>query len=104
MKSIILLYTTIGSKKDAMKISQELISQKLVACANMFPIESLYPWKGKLESGKEFGLILKTTKKASKKAIAALKKIHPYKIPCIVEITTKVNPLFSEWLENEIAK
>jgi len=36
------------NKDEAKNIAKELIKKKLVACANMFPIESIYEWKEEL--------------------------------------------------------
>jgi periplasmic divalent cation tolerance protein len=55
---------------------------RLIACANLIPkIESHYRWRGKIESGAEVLLVLKT----QKSKLAALEKLvlarHPYDTP-----------------------
>ncbi|MGB9613556.1 MAG: divalent-cation tolerance protein CutA, partial [Candidatus Margulisiibacteriota bacterium] len=47
------VYITASSSKEAQKIAEILIEEKLVACANIFPIKSIYRWKGKLCREKE---------------------------------------------------
>jgi len=42
-------YITCGSKKEAEKIAEALVTEKLAACVNYFPINSVYIWKDKLE-------------------------------------------------------
>ena len=42
------VYITCKDKKEARKISRFLLEKKLIACANIFPIESMYRWEGKM--------------------------------------------------------
>ena len=50
-----------GSQKDCSR----LVERKLAACVNLLPtaVESVYRWKGQIESAREFLLIVKTTRK-----------------------------------------
>jgi uncharacterized protein involved in tolerance to divalent cations len=68
--------------KTARRLAKAALQGRLIACANLVPkIESHYQWLGKLESGPEVLMILKTTKPR----LAALKKMvlarHPYDTP-----------------------
>ncbi len=100
---MILLYTTCQYKKEAEKIGNFLIKKKLAACCNIFPIESIYCWKNKIIKGKEVVLLVKTLKKNSNKARKEIKKLHSYKIPCILEISiTEINSDYLKWLIGEL--
>ncbi len=101
--SFIFIYVTTRNKREAKKIATHLLTKKLVACANIFPIESNYWWKGKIENSKEYALILKTRKKNFKKVKDTIKKIHFYSIPCIAKIEAEFNESFQKWIkENTI--
>jgi len=68
--------------KTERALSKAALEAKLVACANLVPkIESHYWWQGKIESGAEVLLVLKTRKSR----LAALEKLvlarHPYDTP-----------------------
>ena len=68
--------------KTARALAKAALEAKLIACANLVPkMESHYWWQGKLESGTEVLLILKTRKAK----LAALEKLilarHPYDTP-----------------------
>jgi periplasmic divalent cation tolerance protein len=63
-------------------LAKAALKAKLIACANLVPkIESHYWWQGKIESGTEVLLVLKT----QKSKLAALEKLtlakHPYDTP-----------------------
>jgi periplasmic divalent cation tolerance protein len=68
--------------KTARKLARAALAARLIACANLLPrIESHYWWQGKIESGAEVLLVLKTTTAR----LAALEKLivaeHPYDTP-----------------------
>ena len=77
-----LVLVTAPDLKTARALARAALQAKLIACANLLPkIESHYWWQGKIESGAEVFLILKT----QKRRLAALEKLilakHPYETP-----------------------
>jgi len=99
---MILVYITNPTKKVAEKIAKILLKKRLIACANIFEIESFYWWQRKIEKAKEFVLIGKTIKKNYSKIKKEVEKIHPYEIPCILKIKTEANERYLNWLKNEV--
>lgn len=98
----IFIYITSPSKEKAGEIARHLLEKRLVACANIFPIDSLYWWEGKITEENEFVLIAKTTKENFERVREEVKKIHPYKTPCIVRIPVSSNEEYFNWLKGEI--
>ena len=94
-----LIYVTCKDQKEAKKIAAYLLKKKLIACANFFPINSMYWWKGKIQDDKEFLLLAKTTKKNASKVKKEVKKIHSYDVPCILEIDVDGNKEFIDWVD-----
>ena len=79
------IYTTIGNIQDARKIAHTLTEEQLVACVNIIPnIESIYRWKGKIESDEETVMIIKTKDVNVKKTIQRIKQLHSYELPDVV--------------------
>jgi periplasmic divalent cation tolerance protein len=98
---MILVYITNPTKRVAEKIAKILLEKKLIACANIFEIESFYWWQKKIERAKEFVLVGKTIEKNYKKIKKDVEKIHPYKIPCILKIKAEANEKYLNWLKSE---
>lgn len=99
-----LVYITAPNKKEAKKIAQVLVKEELAACSNIFPIESIYRWQGKIERAGEFGMFVKTKAKLVEKVIKRVKEIHPYQIPCIISLSIgKGHKKFLKWI-NESTK
>ena len=86
--------------KTARALAKAALSARLIACANLIQkIESHYRWQGKIESGAEVLLVLKT----QKSKLAALEKLvlarHPYDTPeFIVLPLTSGNRRYLDWL------
>ncbi len=77
-----IVLVTAPDLKTARALAKAALQAKLIACANLIPkIESHYWWQGKIESGAEVLLVLKT----QKSKLAALEKLiiarHPYDTP-----------------------
>lgn len=102
--NFIFVYITTPTKKEAKKISRHLLKKRLIACANIFPINSLYWWEGKITEDNEFVLIAKTTNTNFEKVKKEVEKIHSYKIPCIIKIPVSSNKKFFNWLKREVEK
>jgi periplasmic divalent cation tolerance protein len=77
-----IVFVTAPDLKTARALAKAALQARLIACANLIPkIESHSWWQGKIESGAEVLLVLKTTKSK----LAALEKLilvkHPYDTP-----------------------
>ncbi|MDP3728557.1 MAG: divalent-cation tolerance protein CutA [bacterium] len=98
---MILIYSTHKNKEEAEKIVKHLLEKKLIACANFFPIESSYLWKGEIESGKEYVSLLKTQEKLWGEVKREIEQIHPYETPCILKMNVEANYSFDKWIQEE---
>ena len=95
------MYVTHPDKETAEKIVTHLLKTKRIACANLFPIESIYTWKGKKEQIKEIVSLLKTKEELWEELKKEIENMHPYQTPCIIKIHADANPIFTAWIEKE---
>ena len=95
---MILIYTTNPNLKEAKKVGKYLLENKLIKCANYFPIESAYEWNGKIENAKEIVAIFKTVENNWKKTKEGIKKMHKYETPCILKIKVEANKEYEDWV------
>ena len=95
-----LVLVTAPDLKTARMLAKAALGAKLIACANLVPkIESHYWWQGRIESGTEVLLVLKT----SRSRLAALEKLmiacHPYDTPEILALPLAAgNRKYLDWL------
>ncbi|MBK7873804.1 MAG: divalent-cation tolerance protein CutA [Saprospiraceae bacterium] len=100
--SFIVIYITHSSEAEAKRVSDHLLQQKLVACANIFPINSAYWWQGQIQYEGEWVSIVKTTLENWEKVKFEVEKIHPYDVPCIMKIEVEANNAYEQWIRDEV--
>lgn len=100
MSNHVILYITCKNNKEAILISNKLISSKLIACANIIKnVTSIFRWKKKLNKNKEVILLAKTAQKNVKRIEKTVKKLHSYDTPCILFLEIKYgNKEFLKWI------
>lgn len=99
-----MVYFTAKDMTDAARIARHLLDRRLIACANIFPVRSLYRWKGEVQDETEAVAVCKTRRAAVRKAIAEAKKVHSYEVPCIVSY--EMGPalaVYGKWIDRETA-
>ena len=99
--TFITIYVTHKNIKDAKKVASHLLQKRLIACANLFSIESSYWWKGKIDDSHEIVSLLKTKKENWEKVKSEIKKIHPYELPCIMKTNVEANEDYEAWINSE---
>lgn len=102
MTEIIFFYITAPNLEEANKISNHLISKKLAACCNIFPIKSVYFWQEKINNDNEYVIIAKTIKEFSNELISDVEKIHSFETPCIAQFIVNVNKAYYKWIESQL--
>ena len=101
---MIFIYSTFPSRREAERIGESLVRKKLAGCVNIFPIDSVYVWKGKISKDKEVATIIKTEKKNFKKIESFILKNHSYDTPCIIEIPlSRVTKKYLSWLKKNLS-
>ena len=81
-----IIISTCPDKIEADKISEALVEKKIAACVQISEIKSIYSWRGKIESGQEFRLDIKTRAALFDKAEAVIKELSSYDTPEIVSV------------------
>jgi periplasmic divalent cation tolerance protein len=99
-----ILLTTAGSREEAGKIARALVERQLAACVNVAQIESVYRWKGKVESAAEWLLVVKTTAAAVDRVQAAIKELHSYDLPeCLQIAIDGGSPEYLAWIGENVS-
>jgi periplasmic divalent cation tolerance protein len=97
-----IIISTFQSRRSANKIAKDMISRKLCACVNIIKINSFYYWNNKIQYDNEYLCFFKTI--SSVKLRKELKKIHPYKVPEIVEIKMgNIDKDYLGWLISSVS-
>lgn len=100
---IIVLVTT-SNREEAEKIARTLLTEKLIACANIIgPAHSLFWWQNKIDEAQEHLILMKTRKDLFNKLAEKVKAIHSYEVPEIitVPIVEGFKP-YIKWLDKSL--
>jgi len=99
--AISIIYITCPSKEEAETIAGQMVKERLAACANIFPISSMYWWEKTIQTDQEWVAILKTRNSLWQILQERVASIHPYEIPCIVRFKVDANPAYEVWIKKE---
>lgn len=77
---------TAPSKAAAAAIAQALIQDKLAACVNILPVESLYIWQGQVQQEQEYQLLIKTHLVHYQALETRIRELHSYEVPEIIAV------------------
>ncbi len=96
---IVEIQTTFPDEKAASHICGILIADRLIACVNIVPAKSLYPWKGDLQIESECIAFIKTSVTNLDPVIQRLKAIHPYELPAILYWVIQTTEEYGTWVQ-----
>lgn len=98
-----LVMVTVGSEKEAQKIAETLVKEKLAACVNLIPqIKSYFNWQKKFYKQKEALLLVKTKTVLFDKLKTRTLKLHSYETPEIILLPIeKGSKHYLNWIEKE---
>lgn len=83
---IIVLVTT-KDRAEAEKISQTLLQEKLIACANIIsPVASCFIWQGKIDKAEECIVVMKTRKGLFAELALCVRALHSYEVPEVLAL------------------
>jgi periplasmic divalent cation tolerance protein len=101
---VLILYVTCADLAEARRIGRALVEERLAACVNIRPHETIYRWHGAIEEGSEVGMLVKTTLAAGAAAEARIVALHSYSVPGILAFTPSGGlPAFLAWIGESVA-
>ncbi|OGI70334.1 hypothetical protein A3A09_01700 [Candidatus Nomurabacteria bacterium RIFCSPLOWO2_01_FULL_42_20] len=102
---MVFIYTVCENIAQAKELGRKIIKARVAACVNIWPIESIYFWEGKLTEGQEAVLLIKTNEQKFADIESFLKKYHTYSTPIIASINAdRLNREYKEWMSTRITK
>ena len=99
-EKILLALSTFPDADTARQISNELVTGRFAACANILPaVESIYRWKEKIESGNETLVLFKLSEDRQSAFQEKLRLLHPYEVPEIIFVPISSGlPEYLRWV------
>ena len=100
-----IVLVTCGTIIEARRIANKVVRKRLAACVNIVlgPIQSIYRWKGKVQSEREVLIVIKTTVKRLVELEKEVKQLHSYDVPEFVVVPISAgSPEYLAWLEESV--
>jgi periplasmic divalent cation tolerance protein len=91
---------TVGGKQEAEKIAQQLLEEKLIACANILgPVSSHFHWAGKIDKAEEYLMLMKSRADLFEALSERVKALHSYEVPEVLALPIlKGSKAYLDWL------
>ena len=106
MTDKLIVLVTCRTAKEAEQIARAIVAARLAACGNILqsPVKSVYRWKGKIESAKEFLLLIKTSRRRFAQLQVTIKKLHGFEVPEIIALPVAAGSRgYLDWLSESVA-
>lgn len=92
--------TTFEIKQDAEKLAELLLDKKLIACGQIFEIDSHYVWKNERFIEKEFMLMMKTKESLFGQVEKEIKENHPFEVAEIIALPIQnISKEYANWID-----
>jgi periplasmic divalent cation tolerance protein len=99
-----IVLTTAANPEEAAALAHTLVEERLAACATLLPgAQSIYRWKGEIESSTETLLLLKTGTEQLAALEARLLELHSYETPefLVLKVDASSHP-YMDWLQENL--
>ena len=100
---ITLFYITNSDQEKAAHLGRQAIEQKLAGCANIFDINSIFPWESEMQHEEEVVLVLKTIPDLKESLREFISRFHHYEVPCIISWDVEVNDSYGRWIKENVS-
>lgn len=96
--------TTVASRDKAHELATRLVENRLAACVQILPIESVYAWQGAVQHGAEILLLIKTRRELYPPLEAFIKEVHGYDVPEIIQLPVEAgSDTYLHWIADVTA-
>lgn len=100
-KNYIVVITTFSKEETGGKIVNTLLSQRLAACIQAFPVTSSYTWKGAIAKDSETLLFIKTKAELFNQVQKTILEIHDYETPEIISLPVLAGSKgYLDWIDS----
>ena len=106
MTEYIQIVTTVENEDDAKKIAELLVGRRLAACVQIVgPVTSYFRWDGKIDTAREYQVIIKSRNDLFPELESVLTDAHPYDVPEILATPILAGGEgYLNWLSEELRR
>ena len=99
----LVVYTTVTNTEDAQMLARGAVERRLAACVQIEAIQSVYRWKGEVQSEPEQRILFKTTKALYQQLESMIAELHPYELPAIFATSVvAASTAYAAWVREAV--
>lgn len=100
-----IVLTTAANPEEARVLGRTFVDEQLAACATLIPaVESIYRWKGAIESSAETMVLLKTDVDRLAALETRLRQLHSYDVPEFLVLPIETGSrAYLDWMRESLA-
>ena len=95
---------TCGSVAEASAIAHQLVEQRLAACVQSIPIDSVYEWGGTIHDDREVLLLVKTRADHFEEVARLVSELHSYELPAITMVPITGIRAYLDWIDRQVTR
>ena len=101
-----IVLTTAANVEEARRLARTVVEEGLAACVSLIPgVESIYRWKGEVESAAETMLVIKTEADQAAALEARLDELQSYETPEFLVLRVEAGShRYLAWLEGSLRR
>ncbi|MEV8094733.1 divalent-cation tolerance protein CutA [Kitasatospora sp. NPDC085879] len=103
-RDVLVVTTTHDAEEKARVLAALVVRERLAACAQVYPIGSVYWWDGEVQSAPEWRIDFKTRADLADRLTAFLRAHHDYETPEVVAVPVVAgSDAYLDWVAAETA-
>ncbi|MEV7777774.1 divalent-cation tolerance protein CutA [Kitasatospora sp. NPDC088351] len=100
--AVVVVTTSTETEDQARALAAAVVRERLAACAQIHPIQSLYRWEGTVRESPEWRVDLKTRADLADRLTAFVAEHHDYDVPEIIVVpVVGGGPAYLGWVAAE---
>ncbi len=104
-RAFIVVSTTHDSEVRARTLAAAVVRERLAACAQLYPVNSVYRWEGDIRTEPEWRIDFKTRAGLAERLTAFIGDHHTYETPEIIGVpVTTGSAAYLDWVNAQTAE
>nr|BFD92570.1 divalent-cation tolerance protein CutA [Kitasatospora sp. Xyl93] len=100
----VVVTTTHESEEQARDLASAVVRERLAACAQVYPVRSVFWWDGEVQDAGEWRIDLKTRAELMDRLAAFVAGRHSYETPELIAVpVVGGSPGYLDWVAGETA-
>ncbi|MFE0458417.1 divalent-cation tolerance protein CutA [Kitasatospora sp. NPDC058965] len=104
-RELVVVTTTHDDEAAARTLAAAVVRARLAACAQVYPVQSVYWWDGEVRDSREWRIDFKTRADLAARLTGFVTEQHSYDTPEVIAVpVATASPAYLAWVHEETAR